>query len=216
MKTVGEILKKARERKDVSLEEVVAATKIKKEFLEAIEKSDFQKFSSEVVARGLVKNYAEFLDVPSRSALSIFKRDFKVRRSREVIPKEIVKTINRSKLNWSPKTTLISVVSAAFIALLSYLGYQYFSLVKNPSLELFQPQENQQILTKKVEVIGRADPDSTVTINGELVSLSPKGEFHFTLILLPGENKIVVEATNRLGKTRKEERTVFIVSSRDS
>lgn len=215
MRTVGEILKRAREEKSISLDEVVAATKIKKAFLESLEADDFQKISSVVSVRGFIKNYAEFLGLSSRSVLAVFRRDFNFIQEKEAFPGGFFKRIGRPGLHWSPKTTLILVIFMAFFALSAYLGYQYFSLIRKPSLELLQPQAGQQMLTGEVGVVGKADPDSTVTVNGHLVSLTSIGEFHFTLTLLPGENKVVVEATNRLGKKSRTERIVFIPIQKD-
>lgn len=210
MKTVGEILKTARKKKKIKLDEVAKATKIKKEFLRAIEKNDWRKIPFEVTARGFIKNYAEFLGLSSKSVLAVFRRDFNFDPKKEIVPKEILKTLGDSRFSWSPKATLALIVFVTFLTLVFYLGYQYLSLVKNPRLELFQPQEDEQIPARKVEVVGRVDSDSTVTVNGSLVSSSPKGEFRFTLVLLPGENKIVVEAVNRLGRKSQVERTVLV------
>jgi cytoskeletal protein RodZ len=125
MKTVGEILKTAREKKNISLDEVVGATKIKKEFLEAIENNDFQKISSEVAARGFIKNYAEFLGLSSKPILAIFKRDF-------VKDEEEIAFIQKSGFHWTPKLTLILVISIFALFLIIYLCWQYFSLVNAP------------------------------------------------------------------------------------
>lgn len=209
MKTVGEILKKAREEKGLGLDRVAAATRIKKRFLEAIEKNDFQNLPSKVAARGFVKNYADFLELSPKSVLAVFKRDFRIRRGKEVLPRGLDRVAERSKFNWTPKLTLLTTIVLVFFILAAYLSYQYLSLVKNPHLEVFQPQEDQNIFSGKVEVVGRTDPEVALTVNGNLVTLSMEGEFNSALILLPGENKIAIEATNKLGKKTTVERSVF-------
>jgi len=210
MKTAGEILKEKRRERGIELEEVAEKTRIKKNYLEAVESDHYQSLPSAISARGFIKNYAEFLDLSPESVLGAFKRDFKSSRRKGLLPPKIPSLMGKSKFSWGPKITLMTVILVAVITLLSYLGYQYFSLIKRPSLEVFQPQEGGEFLERTVAVFGRADPDAAVTINNNLVSLSEKGEFHFNLDLLPGENRIVVEATNRLGKKNKLERKVFV------
>ena len=125
MKTVGEILKDEREVKNLSLDEVATATKIKKEFLEAIEKNDFQKILSEVTLRGFIKNYAEFLGLSSKSVLAVFKRDFIREKKAEVI-------VSRPGFHWTPQLTLLLIVSIFVLLLVAYLARQYLSLINTP------------------------------------------------------------------------------------
>lgn len=215
MKSAGELLKTARQRENISLNGVAEATKIKKEFLEAIEESDFQKISSPASISGFIKNYAEFLGLSSKRVLGAFRRDAKLKEKKEIIPRSIMEKWRQSGVNWNPKATLILITLAVLCLLSVYLGFQYFSLKSSPELKLFQPQEGQQVREKKLTVVGKSDPDATVTVNGHLVSLSPKGEFRFYLDLLPGKNKIVVEAANKVGKKSRIERTVLTVEDKE-
>lgn len=125
MKSVGEILRNERLEKKLALSEVEGATKIKKEFLEAIETNDFQQISSEVAAKGFIKNYAEFLGLSSRPILAIFKRDFIGDKKETIYP-------YRSNFHWTPRLTLVVIISIFVLLLIIYLSWQYFSLVNTP------------------------------------------------------------------------------------
>jgi len=205
MKTVGEILKKARLDRQLELEQVEIATKIRKEFLEALEENNFSRLPSHTSARGFLKNYAEFLGLPPKPILAIFRRDFN---QPEVISKSITKDIE-GKIKWNPKLTLIAIVVIFFLGLSFWLGYQYFSFKRAPFLELALPHEGEQISGEKIEVTGKTQPDALVIINDVPVVLSFGGEFHYQQDLFPGENKIVVVAKNRMGRETKIQRTVF-------
>jgi cytoskeletal protein RodZ len=125
MRSVGEILRTAREKRKIKLSEVAETTKIKREFLEAIESDQFQKISSEVAAKGFIRNYAEFLGLSSQAALSVFRRDF-VEKPRQLggFPKP--------GFVWTPKTTLL-VMAVVFSLLIGvYLIRQYLSLSAAP------------------------------------------------------------------------------------
>lgn len=200
MRTIGQILKEARLDKQINLEQAVAATKIRQEYLLALEEGDFSRLPSFTSARGFLKNYAEFLGLSSKPILAIFRRDF--------IPKK-ERIRPGLKIDWTPKTTLILVAGLFFFILVSYLGYQYFSLKKNPFLEIAFPQDGQQVQQQQIEVFGKTEPDILLTVNDNPVLVSGEGEFRYQLELFPGENKIVVRAENKIGKETQATRTVF-------
>ncbi|PJA49795.1 hypothetical protein CO169_01075 [Candidatus Shapirobacteria bacterium CG_4_9_14_3_um_filter_39_13] len=104
---------------------------------------------------------------------------------------------------------MILVIVVFFMGLASWLIWQYLSLIRPPSLKIMSPISQIQVNQETIEVVGRADPDSLVTVNRETVLLSPDGEFRHQMTLFPGENNLVVEATSKLGKKTSVERTVF-------
>jgi len=209
MKTVGQILQKTRLEKKISLQQVEAQTKIRQNILLALEENNFQKLSSLASVKGLLKTYAEFLGLSSERILAIFRRDFDKKEKKKVIPQGLLKPLDKPRFFWGPKKTLILLIVIFFLTLAFYLIYQYLSLVRAPFLKVDSPQERMQVTQTSLEVSGKADTDSLVTVNSESVLLNSRGEFSYNIELFPGENKIVVEATSKLGKKTKIERTVF-------
>jgi cytoskeletal protein RodZ len=65
--TVGLSLKHTREGKNVSLDEVSRATKIRKEFLVAIEADRLDSLPGDVFARGFVRSYADYLGMDGKA-----------------------------------------------------------------------------------------------------------------------------------------------------
>lgn len=61
--SVGKALTRVREEKNLSLDEVSRATKIKKEFLIAIEEDRIEALPGQVFARGFIRAYADYLGV---------------------------------------------------------------------------------------------------------------------------------------------------------
>ena len=64
--SVGRVVKSAREGKNLSVDEVARATRIRKEFLVAIEEERFEALPGDVFARGFVKSYADFLGLDGK------------------------------------------------------------------------------------------------------------------------------------------------------
>lgn len=209
MRTVGESLKKTRLEKNISLEEVASKTKIQQRILVALEKNDFKEISSLASIKGFLKSYAEFLGLNSENILAIFRRDFDKKEKKKVVLSGMVEPLNKRKVNWSPKLTLIVLIGIFFFGLMAYLIYQYLSLVRPPYLRVITPGDNLQVRERIIKITGKADPDSLVIINRVTITLSSSGEFHYDFDLFPGENSIIVTATGKSGRKNSIERTVI-------
>jgi cytoskeleton protein RodZ len=68
--TFGEHLKRERELREVSLDEVAKATRIARRFLEALENEQWEKLPGGVFGRGFVRSVARYLGLSEESLLS--------------------------------------------------------------------------------------------------------------------------------------------------
>jgi cytoskeletal protein RodZ len=206
MKTAGDLLKEKRLLKELSLEDVAAKTKIKLEYLTAIENSDFGSLPSSTFAKGFLRNYAAFLYLNPDTILAMFRRDFTQNAKGEIIPRGMVTPVNTK-----PKFLTVSLIltSIATLVFLGFLSFQLISWWRLPKLKLLQPQDG-DTYGEKVTIKGVADRDTTVSINGQKVILDQNGQFSLDLILSAGTQSVLVEATNRQGKSTSESRTFTI------
>ncbi len=207
MKTAGDLLREKRLTKELKLDDVAHKTKIKVEYLRAIENSDFSALPSSTFAKGFLRNYAEFLYLNPDTILAMFRRDFTLSESGEIIPRGMV-----TPVDVKPKfvTANVVLITLAILAFLGFLGVQVFAWRSLPKLSLLQPQ-NGDTYGEKITVKGVADPDATVTVAGQLVILDGSGQFSLDMVFPGGTHSILVEAKNREGKTQRLERT-FTVS----
>lgn len=206
MKTAGELLKDKRILKELSLEDVAAKTKIKLDYLVAIENSDFSSLPSSTFAKGFLRNYATYLHLNSDTIIAMFRRDFAENNKGEIIPRGLV-----APLGSKPRffTVTLILVSIATVVFLGFLGVQLASWWSYPKLKLIQPQ-NGDTYGEKVTIKGSSDKDATVSINGQKVILDQNGGFTLDLVLSAGTQSVLVESTNRQGKARLLKRTFTI------
>lgn len=207
MKTAGELLKDKRLLKELTLDAVAAKTKIKPEYLLAIENSDFAALPSSTFAKGFLRNYAAFLHLNPDTMIAMFRRDFTENEKGEIIPRGLV-----SPIGVKPKFFTVSLILTSFavIAFLGFLGFQLISWWSLPKLILLQPQ-NGDTYGEKVTFKGTTNRDSTIKIDDQQVIVDQNGGFTLDLIFPGGTHSIIVQATNRQGKSRLLERT-FTVS----
>lgn len=200
MKTVGTLLKEARESKGYSLAKVEEATKIRAKFLTAMEVDDFRRLPSPSIVRGFVHNYAEFLGLNSQTVLAFLRRQMTEVPKSSLLPKGMAEPINRSLFQLTPGKFLMFLIGGLIGVFLIYLGLQYRQIRQPPFLSLESPKDQLVTAEKRVEVIGKTDPDATVMVNSVSVLVRSDGRFFDTITLDSGVNTITIIATSRFGK----------------
>lgn len=202
MRNISDVLKDEREKQDLSIDDVVAATKIKRSFIVAIEKGKFQELPSDTYAMGFVKNYAVFLGISEDRAAALLRREYEAKRI-EVLPKfRKTSRAGRKIILRSPRGYLIFAV---VLIVFTYIIYQFSFLFFGPKLSVTSPKPGQIIQANSVHVSGTTDPYATVSVNGEEVYVDISGSFKKTVYIYTGNNKVDVVAKNRYGKETKKE-----------
>ncbi len=77
MSSIGSVLKEARTKKDITLEDVHAKLKIHPRVLQLLEEEKFDKLPSPLFAKSFLKTYAQFLEVDADSLLEDYEREKK-------------------------------------------------------------------------------------------------------------------------------------------
>lgn len=203
MKTAGELLKEKRLLKELSLEQVAQKIKVKPEYLLALEESDYNSLPSATATKGFLRNYAEVLHLNPETAVAMFRRDFEAAEKEDLVPRGLVTPIVKKSRLFSANLIIIFLSLFAF---LSFLGYQLYSWLSLPSLELIQP-ESGEVYGSKITVRGNTDKDATILINDQSVLVDSEGYFSLDLIFSAGTHSVIVKATNRQDKSRLIERT---------
>jgi cytoskeleton protein RodZ len=72
--SIGEILKRTRESKNLSIEDVNEQTKISVAVIRALEQDDMESFASETYLKGFLKNYAIFLGLDANKLWGTLSR----------------------------------------------------------------------------------------------------------------------------------------------
>lgn len=203
MITIGAQFAEERRRQDLTLEEISKATKIRKEFLEAIERGDYKKLPGSSYAQGFVRNYAKFLGLPVEKSLAIFRREFNAEKSFDVLPKGF-STIQDMPIGRFKIGRNALLIAGVFVLLTIFILFQYRAAFLNPSLKISSPLENETVKSLTVSVKGTTEPDATLFVEGEAVVVNPDGSFSSEISLFPGKGTVSFIAENRFGrKTQK-------------
>ena len=205
---VGQRLKEIRLRKGLSIEQVSNGTKIRPQFITAIEKGEYQKLPSPTYAQGFVRNYAEFLGAPKRETLALFRREFDEEQAYRVLPQGF------SKQKDFPVTKIriqkaVFVIVFLFLLLGGFLLYQYRSAFFDPVLTINSPKEG-AVTSLQIMVQGKTDPSATVMVNNSPASVNTDGTFTKRVTLFPGKETVEVRSKNRFGRESVVERRIEV------
>jgi cytoskeleton protein RodZ len=122
MPAFGENLRREREMRGVSLEEISSATKISLRFLEAIEREDFSKLPGGIFSRSFIRSYARYLGLDEERVVAEYQLaaqpqvDFDLHR----MPSGTLSSGRRSA-----RTPLIATLVAVVLLVGGYVLFRY-------------------------------------------------------------------------------------------
>lgn len=201
--TIGNILKKAREKKGLDLAVCSGYLKIQPRFLIAMEGDDYQIFENSFQAQGFFVNYAEFLDLNISNLLPRWRKDVS-----DFFPTEkfYVKKFYKPRIGRSVRIvlTLDKILyflgSALVLGFFIYVYSTYQSSVYNPKLEIFEPENNSIVENNIVDIFGKTDADAVLSLNNEKLTIQTDGNFSTSIKLSEGINNFKFSSINPYGK----------------
>jgi len=205
VKTIGQVLKEARVRKNFSLKKLEETTKIKSNFIELIEKEKWGALPPFPTILGFVKNLASPLGISENTAVAFLKRDYPPK-ALNINPKPDVS----SKFTWSPRMTFAAGIGITLLIVFGYLVFQYVRFVSAPRLSLDSPKENQAVDGRSVLVFGSTELDAKIVVNNQPVLVDPNGKFTVSINVSPETKEITVKAISRSGKETSVSRKIQI------
>jgi cytoskeleton protein RodZ len=209
----GETLRAQREKKGITLEQAASDTRIREKFLKALEDSDYQTLPGAVYTKGFLRNYAEYLELPTEELVVQFHQE----RDTADAPRTFkpLNPIARRSYVFTPAVLVPVVVLAGIVLFVGYLYYQFVSFAVPPRIEVTEPATDAIAQTANFVVKGRTVPDGRVTVQvfpgpQTIADIKPDadGSFSVNVQLSRGSNHIVVEVLDTTGKVARVSRTV--------
>ncbi len=123
MSNFGELLRQARDYKGVTLREAERATRISRSYLAALEAEDFAALPASTYAKGIVRNYAQYLGLDPLTTVELFEqRSGEIARRRHVLA---TTTSYDARSHWVPNFAIIAfmIIMAGIIFTWIYSAY---------------------------------------------------------------------------------------------
>lgn len=95
-----------------------------------------------------------------------------------------------------------AALAAFFVIVLGYALFEARGLIFGPRITI--PATQTRVEDPVVDIAGRAERISALTMNGQPVPVTEEGAFEQTYLLAPGYNRIVLDASDRYGRTNRK------------
>ena len=192
--SLGQILRKARERRNISLEEAEGVTRISRRYLQALELEEFSILPAPVYARGFLRTYASFLGLEASVLMPLFPVSYLDQPIMQPLPH-----LQRTPV-WSPSWLLgggaIGILIAV-IALLYYFGGDSASPFAPSAIS--QPEAGGIVPASSLaaETAGDGEPALPLVQGGSLPNLQGRSaEQAIEILSQMGLNYFILEVSN--------------------
>lgn len=199
-KSLGEILKSARRKKEITLERAEEETKVRVKYLKALEEGRFEALPGNVYALGFLSKYADFLELNKDELMTRFRSERgETQYSAGLMP---LRRIKEPLLYLSSKTLIVTVIVLVLAGILGYIIYSVRAFTLPPNLLISSPSAEQVLTQNTVDIIGKTDEGVTLMINDQTILLDGNGNFTQQVKLNAGLNVFEVKAISRLKKEK--------------
>lgn len=202
----GKRLKLNREERNISLEEAAKYLRIRKEYLEALEKDEYDKLPSGLYGKQFLKKYCRLLKLSYRDILAaspLAENNNGVDPFSKKIPRA-------SHFFVFPKLARNILLLSLFLVFVIYFLFYIKQLSTPPKLIIEYPEANLVISTYSINVKGYSEPETEIIINGGTIMSAQDGSFNKNIQLKSGLNTINISAKKQHGKAINIQRQILV------
>lgn len=195
MLSVGELLRREREKKNLTLQQVEKGTRIRARYLQSAEENKWDEFTSKVYISGVIRNYAKFLGMDVKKAEAYFRRDYE---KQEVM--KFKKGVSEQYFKPETRRIMIGAFVSVFLLFFAYFAFQLKIYLSPPKVEITAPEKTIFRNVDRITIKGKTEKEAGITIFGERVFPTADGTFEYEYPLKKGRNELVVEVVGGNGR----------------
>lgn len=204
---LGDVLRQAREKQNLTLEKVSHSLGIAVKYLKALENNCFTTLPGEIYIKSFIKKYAELLNLNPSFLLTKYQME---KQNRAAKDKPHPAPSSCFSHLWSLPHLLRNILALTIvIILIGYLSWQIKGIFQPPTLQISSPTEGMVSPDPNLKVAGQTIPETKVQINGEEVISNNQGSFEAQVNLHEGLNIITVTSIKKHGKSTTVTRNVI-------
>lgn len=200
-RTLGSILRAARAKAELTLDQAEKETRIPGKYLSALEEGNYANLPAEAYNIGFVRTYAQFLRLDQEKIVGMYREE---RSAHRLVPApNAVALAPRRSNDWhflvTPKLVGVVLSILVFVMLGGYIFLQFNKFSQPPVISLGVPKE----FTSSKDTVtlnGKTAAGSIVSMNAEPILVGTDGAFTQDVQLSPGVNEIRIVAKNRAQK----------------
>ncbi len=207
-RTIGEVLRDARQERGETIDAVERATSVSKKYISALECNELEKLPEAVYARKFVKALAGYYGLEPDASAEILLREMAAGAGALTNKHPVNFVAGRSLVSY-PLLFKSSVIGVIFAGILGYFTYSVRSILKPPKITLYSPRDAQVFPSGRVVIEGSTEREVDLAVNGELIPIEADGSFKDVLNLPTGVSTLRLVARKK--HSRESELFVKVV-----
>lgn len=160
MESVGEFFRQVRETKGLTVDEVAAKTRIRSDFVKALEDGNFAKLPDQVFARGFVRSYARSLGLDEEDAIHRFVQSagafYEKQDERERLK---VRQVEEERKRQANRKAVAVAIGIAVLTLIFLLSREQSSVLRRSTSELTSNKRSAQATKEASEPSTHQEPE---------------------------------------------------------
>ena len=145
MESIGEFFKQVRETKGLTIDEVASKTRIRTDFVKALEDGNFAKLPDQVFARGFVRSYARSLGLDEDDAIHRFAQSAGAYYDKQVERERLkVRQAEEERKRKANRKAVAIAIGIAILALIFLLSREQSSLLVRRSSSDLPPSASKR------------------------------------------------------------------------
>ncbi len=166
MESVGEFFKQVRETKGLTVDEVASKTRIRTDFVKALEDGNFAKLPDQVFAKGFVRSYARSLGLDEEDAIHRFIQSagsfYEKQDERERLK---VRQIEEDRKRQSNRKAVTIAISIAVLTLIFLLSREQSSVFRRGAAEQGSATKRTTQSAKEIPSSTAREPERTAEVS---------------------------------------------------
>lgn len=215
--SIGTLLREARHRYGLTVEDIADALCIQKKNIEYLESNAFFRIPEKLYRELFLKTYSIHLGLDWEEIRAQYQREQNLYVAAPSAQKELPLRyhVRTSSLWITSKIIRNSFVTACICGGFLYIVYFGWQAFQAPELVIFQPQTEFSISgTEQIFVAGQTRKEAHVTINGQPVIKKQDGTFSQEIALRNGLNLITITVSKKF--SRQESMTRRVIFEKDT
>lgn len=210
---LGEVLRAAREAKEIDLIRVERDTKIRERYLSALERGEYRELPGAVYTKGFLRNYGAYLGLDPEYLIDLYRLETSATAAERQVapsPPRPITVRRRRTFVVTPGAVAAAILTILVGAFVAWLGYEFVNFARTPELRIIEPAGDVSAHTEStITIRGITAPDATIFVSGlpenPSTTADADGNFEITVNLLPGSNVIRMTARDPVTSRSSEE-----------
>src|SRR3989339_326367 len=195
-KSLPEVIKTARQKKNLSVEELALKVQISANYLGKLEAGDYHLLPGEIYVKQFIKKLAKFFNLNERGLLKIYSHDLQAQPP--LIKLKDATGRQPSRDGWlSPKTVQLFFILILITGFVSYFPGKIKNIFPPPLLEIYSPAGSTITKETTIKITGKTEPETAIKINQQEILTEPDGNFSELVDLTIGVNTFKISASKK-------------------